>query len=65
VRRPEALREPTGAELPNGQRVRALSATQRAIIVEALASALVEEYLAETQQLAGSTGESPGGIARV
>lgn len=41
-----------------------LPSTARASIIEALASAVVEDYLAEQQQLTKTMGDSPAGHAR-
>ncbi len=43
--------------------MRTLSSLARAAIIEALAAALVEDYLEEQQQLTQVTGDSPPGRA--
>jgi hypothetical protein len=43
---------------------RRLSAAERAAVIEALASALVEDYLFEQQQLADAADASRRGVAR-
>jgi hypothetical protein len=44
--------------------VRTLFSLARAAIIEALAAALVEDYLEEQQQVADASGDSPTGTAR-
>lgn len=54
----------TWDERHQGPPVQRLSDHQRSVIIEALASALVEDYLADTEEVAGSPGDSPAGAVR-